>query len=68
MFTQYKFLDGVFVYTASREAIHVLVTGVVGGIPNCLHAPTLEEDLLSVPHMDIAMQWRTTFKGGGMPY
>ena len=64
MFNQYKLLDGVFVYTASGEAIPVVGTGLVGGLPNCLHVPTLEKDLLSVPHMDVAMKWRTTFEGG----
>ena len=34
----------------------------VGGIPDCLHVPLLEKDLLSVPHMDVAMGWRTTFE------
>ena len=37
---------------------------VVGDIPDCLHVPRLENDLLSVPRMDVAMGWRTTFGKG----
>ena len=64
MFTTYKLLDNMFVYTASGEPIPVVGTGTVGGIPNCLHVPTLEKDLLSVPHMDVSMGWRTIFEAG----
>ena len=64
MFTTYKLLDKMFVYTASGEPIPVVGTGTVGGIPNCLHVPTLEKDLLSVPHMDVSMGWRTVFEAG----
>ena len=31
---------------------------------NCLHVPSLEKDLLLVPHMDMEMKWRTLFEGG----
>ena len=65
MFKQYVLFDGVFLYTASGEAIRVVGSGTVGDIPNCLHIPTLKKDLLSVPHIDVTMKWRTTFEEGG---
>ena len=41
--------------------------GTVGDILDCLHectVPTLENDLLSVPHIHVAMGWRSTFGKG----
>ena len=46
MFTTYKQLHNMFVYTASGEPISVIGTNTVGGIPCSLYVPTLEEDLL----------------------
>ena len=46
MFTTYKVLDKMFVYTAPGEPMPVIGTGAVGGIPNCLHVPSLEKDQL----------------------
>ena len=41
-----RLLSNVFVYTASGERIPVIGVGDVGGIPECLHVPTLEKELL----------------------
>ena len=49
-------LVNVFVYIASGEDISVFGRGSVGGTLNCLDVPTLEQDLLSVPHMDVTMK------------
>ena len=55
MIKSYTVLVDVFVFTASGEAIPVVVRGTEEGIPNCLHVPTLETVLLSVPHMNVTM-------------
>ena len=49
MFKRYIEHINTFVYTANGEAIPVMGCGTVGDIPDCLHVPTLENDLLSVP-------------------
>ena len=64
MFKSYTVLVNAFVYTASRKCIPVVGRGNVGGIPNYLRVPTLETNLLSVPHMDVTMKWSTTFDSG----
>ena len=64
MFTEYEELYGVNVYTASGEAIPVFGRGTVGGIPNCLHVPYLEKDLISVPQLDVELGWKTQLGGG----
>ena len=64
MFKGYRLLYIVFVYTASGEPIPVIRIGEVGGIPDCLYVPSLEKELLSVPHSDLAMGWRTTSENG----
>ena len=64
MFTTYVPLHGQAVYTASGEAIPVIGCGTVGRIPNCLHVPQLEKDLLSIPHLDEELGWRAEFGGG----
>ena len=38
-----------------------MACGTVGNIPDCLYVPTLVNDLLSVPYMDVAIGRRTTF-------
>ena len=60
MFKRYIAEVNTFVHTANGEAIPVIRCGTVGDIPDCLHVPTLEKDLLSVPHFGAAMGWRTT--------
>ena len=62
MYKVYRLLS--FVYTASSDPIPVVGLGDVGGIPDCLHVPTLVNDLHSVPYADVAMGWRTTFESG----
>ena len=64
MFEEYQELQGVNVYTASGEAIPVFGSGTVGGIPNCLHVPYLEKDLISVPHLDVELGWKTSLGDG----
>ena len=56
MFKSYTVLVNAFVYTASGKCIPVVGRGNVGGIPNYLRVPTLETNLLSVPHMDVTMK------------
>ena len=64
MFEEYKYLNGINVYTESGEAIPVFGCGTVGGIQNCLHVPYLEKDLISVSQLDIELGWKTTLGGG----
>jgi hypothetical protein len=64
LFGSYEVCHGVNVFTASGQPIPVFGRGTVRGIPNCLHVPYLEKDLLSVPHLDCALGWRTTMGGG----
>ena len=64
LFDSYVVCHGVNVFTASGQPIPVFGRGTVRGIPNCLHVPYLEKDLLSVPHLDCALGWRTTMGGG----
>ena len=64
LFKSYKVSVDVFVYTASGEAIPAVGRGTVEGIPTCLHVPTLDKGFLSVPHIDVRMEWRTTFENG----
>ena len=59
MFEEYHGTNSMHVFTASGETIPVFGTGRVDGIPNCLHVPYLEKDLLSVPHLDIELGWKT---------
>ena len=56
MFTRYKLLDNMFVYTVSDEPIPVVGTSTIGGIPNFLHVPTLEKNLLSVSLIDVSIR------------
>ena len=51
-------------FTASGQPIPVFGRGTVGGVPNCLHVPYLEKDLLSVPHLDSSLGWKVTMGGG----
>ena len=64
IFQQYVVLKGLCVNTASGKAIPVVGCGNEGDIPNRLQVPTLEKDQLSVPHIDVEMQWRIVFVGG----
>ena len=64
MFSDYQVLFDVYVFTASGEAIPVLGCGTVGEIPNCLHVPNLEKDLISAPQLDLELGWSTTFISG----
>ena len=52
------------VFTASCQPIPVVGRGTVSGIPNCLHVPYLEKNLLSVPHLDSSLGWKVTTGGG----
>ena len=47
--TTYKLLDKMFAIMASSEPVPVIGTSTVGGIPKCLHVPTLKKGLHSVP-------------------
>ena len=55
LFTTYKLKNKMCVYTASGEPISVVGTGTEECIPNCLHVPTFENNLLSVSHTDVSM-------------
>ena len=57
-------LGDVYVFNASGEAIPVIGHGIMGASQTASMYPHSRKYLLSVPHRDVTMKWRTTFEGG----
>ena len=51
-------------YNEYEKAIPLVYGFTVGGIPNCLHVPTLEIEIVSLLHMDVEIKWCTLIESG----